>query len=65
MITVNGKTYRLEKAVTLRAFLLANEYRLERIAVEKNGVIVARADYAKVLLEDGDKLEIVSFVGGG
>ena len=37
----------------------------ERVAVEKNGEIVPRALYGKTRLEDGDRVEIVSFVGGG
>ena len=40
-------------------------YRTERIAVEKNGVIVPKAQYGLTELKAGDVLEIVSFVGGG
>lgn len=36
-----------------------------RIAVELDGEIIPRADYAHTRLEDGQELEIVSFVGGG
>lgn len=65
MITVNGKDCALEKPVPLNKYLLENEYRLDRIAVERNGIIVSRSDYETVLLDDGDKIEVVSFVGGG
>lgn len=37
----------------------------DRVAIEHNGEIVARAEWATALLRDGDKLEIVHFVGGG
>jgi len=37
----------------------------ERVAVELNADIVPKADYEKRLLSDGDKIEIVHFVGGG
>jgi thiamine biosynthesis protein ThiS len=37
----------------------------ERVAVELNREIVPRADWPKAALRDGDKLEIVHFVGGG
>ncbi len=37
----------------------------KRIAVERNGEIVPRSRYVDTPLEDGDKLEIVSAVGGG
>jgi len=37
----------------------------DRVAIEHNGNIVPRADWANTGLEDGDRLEIVHFVGGG
>ena len=37
----------------------------DRIAVERNGEIVPRASWASVILQPGDKLEVVQFVGGG
>ena len=38
---------------------------IRTIAVELNEEIVAKADYDKTTLKDGDVLEVVSFVGGG
>ena len=40
-------------------------YQAGRIAVERNGEIVPKAQYGAVTLEDGDTLEVVRFVGGG
>ena len=37
----------------------------QRVAVERNGEILPRAQYAATRLEDGDVVEIVRFVGGG
>ena len=37
----------------------------KRVAVEKNGEIVPRAQYEATPLEEGDRLEVVRFVGGG
>jgi thiamine biosynthesis protein ThiS len=37
----------------------------DRVAVEHNGNIVPRAEWANTGLQDGDRLEIVHFVGGG
>lgn len=37
----------------------------DRIAIERNGEIVPRTTWAQVSLNDGDKLEVVQFVGGG
>jgi sulfur carrier protein len=37
----------------------------KRIAVERNGEIVPKSQYAQLMLTDGDKLEVVGAVGGG
>jgi len=37
----------------------------DRIAVERNGEIVPRSAWANVILQPGDRLEVVQFVGGG
>lgn len=37
----------------------------DRVAVEHNGEIVARAGWAEAVLGEGDRLEVVHFVGGG
>ena len=65
MITVNGQAVSLEKPITVAEYLAQNQYRIERIAVEMNGEILPKKNYAAVILKDGDKLEVVSFVGGG
>lgn len=41
------------------------QLRPDRVAIERNGEIVSRATWAQVSLNDGDKLEVVQFVGGG
>ena len=46
-------------------YLGKKEYPLEWIVVECNEEIVPKADYATRQLQDGDIVEIVSFVGGG
>ncbi|MCC8121475.1 MAG: sulfur carrier protein ThiS [Oscillospiraceae bacterium] len=47
------------------AFLTGAGYVLGRIAVARNGEIVPKAQYDRVIMEDGDVVEVVSFVGGG
>lgn len=64
MIYINGKAYAICQ-MTLAAYLAASHYDIKRIAVERNGEIVPKAQYAHTLLQEGDKIEIVSFVGGG
>ena len=50
---------------TVSEYLAATNYDPKRIAVERNGDIVFKAQYDATVLEDGDNLEVVSFVGGG
>jgi thiazole synthase len=64
-IRVNGEHRRVAGGITLAA--LASELGLEptKVAVERNLEVVPRSTLADVLVEDGDELEIVHFVGGG
>ena len=64
MIKVNGEELDIA-GKTITEFVLTTEYDSKRIAVERNGDIVPKAQYSETVLEDGDNLEIVSFVGGG
>ena len=65
MIRVNGEEKHLENEITLQDFLEQEGYQTGRIAVEKNGGIVPKSQYAERVLHSGDVLEILSFVGGG
>ena len=62
---VNGVQVELKERIGLEKFLESNGYALGKVAVELNGKIVPCKDYASVILNDADVLEIVSFVGGG
>ncbi|MCD8149490.1 MAG: sulfur carrier protein ThiS [Clostridiales bacterium] len=64
MIKINGTVYDAANQ-TLREYLTAAGYDEKRVAVERNGAIVPKADYADTILADGDEIEVVSFVGGG
>ena len=52
-------------ALTLHALIEALELKSDRVAVELNREIVARDCWSQTQLKDGDRLEIVHFVGGG
>lgn len=67
MITVNGKSVSVpaEETLTVAEYLQKNRYQTNRIAVELNGEILPKTEYASTQLSNGDTLEIVSFVGGG
>ncbi len=64
MVRINGKNIEASGKL-LKDYLLEAGYDITRLAVEKNGDIVPKAQYDKTILEDGDALEIVRFVGGG
>lgn len=64
MVKINAEELNVA-GKTLTEYLATTEYNLKRIAVEINGNIVPKAQYDKTILQDGDNVEVVSFVGGG
>lgn len=64
MIRVNGVNQEVDQ-MTLAEYLQTTDYDDKRIAVERNGQIVPRSQYHETVLQSGDQIEIVSFVGGG
>ncbi|MCL2032112.1 MAG: sulfur carrier protein ThiS [Methanomassiliicoccaceae archaeon] len=64
-MNVNGKYLELVSPMTLESLILSTGYRQDRVAVELNGKIVPRSEYAGVVLKSEDSVEIVGFVGGG
>ena len=64
-VTVNGDARTLPEGTTVADLLARLEVRLDLVAVERNGEIVPKARHAATTLDDGDALEVVTFVGGG
>ncbi|MBV9331721.1 MAG: sulfur carrier protein ThiS [Alphaproteobacteria bacterium] len=64
-ITVNGELRCLERAMSLRDLLSGLGLDPAKIAVERNLEIVPRSRYGEVLASEGDRFEIVHFIGGG
>lgn len=64
MVKINGEEMNVA-GITVAQYLATTNYYPKRIAVERNGDIVPKAQYGETLLCDGDNVEIVSFVGGG
>ncbi len=64
MVTINGTGFAVA-GKTLAAYLASSGYDRARVAVERNGEIVPKAAYEETVLQDGDVIEVVSFVGGG
>ncbi len=64
-LIVNGEDREFSSVSTVSALLDQLGMKPDRVAVELNGDLVPRERWDKVQLSDGDKLEIVHFVGGG
>ena len=64
-IIVNGESRRISAGTSVAELVQRIGLRPEKVAVERNRVIVPRSTLAEVVLDDGDILEIVHFVGGG
>ncbi len=64
-LLVNGESRELEKDATVSSLLEKLGSSPERVAVELNLRILDKLDYSRTVLNDGDRLEIISFVGGG
>jgi sulfur carrier protein len=64
-ISVNGKQRDVAEGTTIAELVAALNLRTDRIATERNLGVVPKAKYAETRLSEGDKLEIVTFVGGG
>ena len=64
-LLINGESRQFPSSLTIAELVGALNHAGKRIAVERNGEIVARGDHAETMLEDGDRIEIVVAVGGG
>jgi len=64
-IIVNGKETEEQEGLTVMGLLKKLGLDSGRVAVELNATIVKKANYSETGLKEGDKLEIVHFVGGG
>ena len=64
-LTVNGEPQRLPAGATVLDLLATVGRDPRTVAVERNGLIVRRAEYGETRLGPGDRLEVVHFVQGG
>ncbi len=64
-LTINGESRNFENLSTLADLVNFLGLKGDRVAVELNRNIVSRPDWPSTPLKEGDKLEIVHFVGGG
>ncbi len=64
-VTINGEEKNFEGALSVWNLLRAVGLDPAKVAVERNLEIVPRSRYAEINIEDGDRLEVVHFIGGG
>ncbi|MFO0839527.1 MAG: sulfur carrier protein ThiS [Phycisphaerae bacterium] len=64
-ITLNGKEHEVAAATTVAELLTEVRVDAPRVAVELNEQVVRRRDFDQTPLQDGDRVEIVTLVGGG
>ena len=64
-IKLNGKIISVNKGINLNILIKKFKFPLNKIAIEKNNLIVEKKKINKIILKSNDKIEIVHFIGGG
>ena len=64
-LTVNGEPRTFEGLADLASLVSALGLDGRKVAIERNLEIVPRSAYGRTALADGDRIEIVHFIGGG
>lgn len=65
LIQINGEARDVPDQITLTELIQHLGLAPERLAIEVNQEVVRRANWPTTLLKEGDRLEVVHFVGGG
>ena len=64
-IQLNGDSYEINNGTNLNELLNKLRIRKNKVAIEVNGEIIEKNKYPNLILNKGDKVEIVQFIGGG
>ena len=64
-VKVNGQDAELEAGLSLDRLLLQYKLKRDMVVVELNRAVPAKELYSRLLLKEGDEVEIVKFMGGG
>jgi len=64
-IVINGERRTLDAGTTVADLLRTLELDGKPVAIERNGETVRKSDLPTTRLADGDRIEVVTFVGGG
>ena len=64
-INLNGKNRLISSKMSLKSLLNNNKISINKVAIEINEEIINKKKISKIKLKNGDKIEIVHFIGGG
>lgn len=64
-IHLNGEPRDVPEGCTIAALLELLEVRMKGVAVERNQEVIPRAEHGSTELSEGDRVEVVTLVGGG
>ncbi|MCK4908526.1 MAG: sulfur carrier protein ThiS [Planctomycetes bacterium] len=64
-VILNGEKKEIAENISVKKLLAALGIKTEQVAVELNLTIVPKTEYENKIIKAGDKIEIISFVGGG
>ena len=64
-INLNGKNRLISSKMSLKSLLNNNKISINKVAIEINKEIINKKKISKIKLKNGDKVEIVHFIGGG
>jgi thiamine biosynthesis protein ThiS len=65
VITLNGERFELAQPMTVSDLLVQLDIDARRVAIEHNLEIIKRRTFETVVVQEGDRVEIVNAVGGG
>ena len=65
VIQLNGEPHDIEAGITVSGLLQRLGVRLEQVAVEVNLEIMEKGGFETQVLKEGDRVEVMSFIGGG
>ena len=64
-LNINGKAWELEKSLNLIDLIEHFQLKVDQVVVELNQTVPDKKQYAQVFVKEGDKIELIKFLGGG
>ena len=64
-IVLNGETYKTDGPLTIGRLLVHLDIDRRRVAVEQNMNVIKKTNYDSTIVNNGDAIEVVNFIGGG